>query len=106
MESVVDRGFVGEEHITGEYESRIFGKWTPGCTRQDHPTIIQVLLESGKDKDNTGHGMPSLVYVSREKKKNVPHKFQRWCSQCFASSIGHDDQRATASDLGLRYVLK
>ncbi|KAL5697510.1 hypothetical protein ACHQM5_028643 [Ranunculus cassubicifolius] len=76
VESVVERGDIGEEYITGEKESQAFAKWTPGCNHQDHPTIIQVLLENGKDKDICGHGLPNLVYVSREKKKNVPHLFK------------------------------
>ncbi|KAL5717635.1 hypothetical protein ACHQM5_010615 [Ranunculus cassubicifolius] len=76
VESVVDRGGVGDEHITSESDSRAFKQWTAGFTVRDHPTVIQVLLESGKDKDITGHHMPNLVYVSREKNKDTPHYFK------------------------------
>lgn len=38
--------------------------------------INQVLLDSDIDKDTTGHGMPKLVYVSREKSKHVSHNFK------------------------------
>ncbi|KAF5190021.1 Cellulose synthase-like protein g3 [Thalictrum thalictroides] len=76
VESVVERGGVGDEHITSEHDSQAFGKWTAGFTRQEHPTVIQVLLESEKDKDITGHGMPNLVYVSREKSRASPHHFK------------------------------
>ncbi|PIA34554.1 hypothetical protein AQUCO_03700086v1 [Aquilegia coerulea] len=76
VESVVERGHVGDEHITSEHESQAFKKWTTGFTRQQHPTVIQVLLESEKDKDTTGHGMPNLVYLSREKSRTSPHYFK------------------------------
>ena len=36
----------------------------------------QVLLEYGKDNDATGHGMPNLVYISREKSTDSPHNFK------------------------------
>ncbi|KAL5716521.1 hypothetical protein ACHQM5_018199 [Ranunculus cassubicifolius] len=71
VESVVEKGVVDEES-----ESLCFNKWTTGCTSKDHPSIIQVLLESGKDMDISGHEMPNLVYVSREKKKDVQHRYK------------------------------
>ncbi|RVW14855.1 Cellulose synthase-like protein G2 [Vitis vinifera] len=37
---------------------------------------IKVLLERGKDKDITGHDMPNLVYISREKRMDSPHHFK------------------------------
>ncbi|KAL5717634.1 hypothetical protein ACHQM5_010614 [Ranunculus cassubicifolius] len=69
VESVVNRGGVGDD-------SCAFKQWTAGFTVRDHPTVIQVLLESGKDKDITGSCMPNLVYVSREKAKDIPHHFK------------------------------
>ncbi|KAF9602084.1 hypothetical protein IFM89_024851 [Coptis chinensis] len=76
VESVVDRGSIEDEFITGEKDSEAFKKWTTEFTRNDHPTIIQVLLESAKVKDITGHRMPNLVYISREKNKTSPHHFK------------------------------
>lgn len=38
--------------------------------------IEQVLLESRKDKDASGHALPNLVYISREKNKQIPHNFK------------------------------
>ena len=45
VESVVERGKVGDEFISGEDEvlRHAFSKWTDGFTGQDHPTIIQVI---------------------------------------------------------------
>ncbi|KAF8380020.1 hypothetical protein HHK36_027489 [Tetracentron sinense] len=76
VESVVERGYVGEECITTEHEREAFNKWTIGFTRQDHPTVIQVILESGQDKDVLGHEMPNLVYLSRQKSRTSPHHFK------------------------------
>ncbi|XP_059442521.1 cellulose synthase-like protein G3 isoform X2 [Corylus avellana] len=77
VENVLDRGKVGEEYVNEELQSRAFSKWTEeSFTRQDHPTVIQILLESSKSKDTTGHLMPNLIYVSREKRRTSPHNFK------------------------------
>ncbi|XP_059662188.1 cellulose synthase-like protein G3 isoform X1 [Cornus florida] len=76
VESVVESGKVGDEYINSEQEHQAFNKWTNGFTRQHHPTVIQVLLEIYKDKDITGHSMPNLIYVSREKSPASPHRFK------------------------------
>ncbi|XP_047261501.1 cellulose synthase-like protein G3, partial [Capsicum annuum] len=77
IENVMERGKVDEDYINNDEELQAFTKfWTAGFTRPNHPSIIQVLLESGKDKDMTGHGMSNLIYVSREKNKSSPHHFK------------------------------
>ncbi|XP_071693115.1 cellulose synthase-like protein G3 [Rutidosis leptorrhynchoides] len=54
----------------------LFGLWDAKFTRSDHPTLIQVLLDSAVDDDALGHAMPNLIYVSREKCKTIPHNFK------------------------------
>ncbi|XP_043702832.1 cellulose synthase-like protein G1 [Telopea speciosissima] len=77
VERVIEKGSVPREYVMNEYEHEAFNKWrTPGFTRQDHSAVIQVLLESGKDKDVKGHKMPNLVYVSREKSRISPHHYK------------------------------
>ncbi|PON68985.1 Cellulose synthase [Trema orientale] len=76
VENVVERWKVGDEYITGEKEREAFSKWTDGFTRQDHPTVIQVILDNSKDRDITGHVMPNLIYVSREKSRTSAHNFK------------------------------
>ncbi|RZC81948.1 hypothetical protein C5167_044535 [Papaver somniferum] len=76
VESVVDRECVGDEHIKTDKQREAFNRWAHGFTCQDHPTVVQVLLESGKDKDITGVEMPNLVYVSRQKSKASHHHFK------------------------------
>ena len=42
IENALEREKVDEEFIKEERERDAFSKWTNGCTRHDHPTIIQV----------------------------------------------------------------
>ncbi|KAF5815938.1 putative cellulose synthase (UDP-forming) [Helianthus annuus] len=77
VENVVERGEVCPYYITNELQRQAFNQYrTPGFTRANHPTIIQVLIESAKEKDQNGQSMPNLIYVSRQKNKNAPHNFK------------------------------
>ncbi|KAF5478061.1 hypothetical protein F2P56_004651 [Juglans regia] len=88
VEKVLEKGKVGEEYITEELERKAFSKWADhGFTRQDHPTVIQVLLESCKNKDATSHLMPSLIYVSREKSRTSSHNFKAGALNVMVSLI-------------------
>ncbi|CAI9093444.1 OLC1v1028946C1 [Oldenlandia corymbosa var. corymbosa] len=76
IENVVETGNVTDEDLSSEEELEAFSKWKRGIfTPQQHPSVIQVLLESDKDKDTAGNPMPNLIYVSREKSKASPHNF-------------------------------
>ncbi|OQU81590.1 hypothetical protein SORBI_3006G080700 [Sorghum bicolor] len=46
-----------------------------GADRRNHPTIIKVLWDSS-NQDAAGDGIPSLVYVSREKSPTQNHHFK------------------------------
>ncbi|XVF51276.1 hypothetical protein PTKIN_Ptkin04bG0172000 [Pterospermum kingtungense] len=77
VENVVKRGEVSEIYITNDQEREAFENWTDAFTPQDHPAVIQVLLDSSSDKDITGHCLPNLIYVSRQKSKTSPgHHFK------------------------------
>ncbi|XP_057802466.1 cellulose synthase-like protein G3 isoform X2 [Salvia miltiorrhiza] len=77
VESVVKKGKVSDEYISSEEEGQILHQYrTKDFSRQSHPSIIQVLLNSRKDVDSSGEPMPNLVYVSREKSKASPHNFK------------------------------
>ncbi|XP_008807239.2 cellulose synthase-like protein G3 [Phoenix dactylifera] len=76
VENALQRGHVaGNDLIAASEELEIFKKWK-GFTRRDHPSIIQVLLESSKDADIMGDALPNLIYVSREKNITSPHHFK------------------------------
>uniref|UniRef100_A0A2P2KHT6 Cellulose synthase-like protein G3 n=1 Tax=Rhizophora mucronata TaxID=61149 RepID=A0A2P2KHT6_RHIMU len=76
VEHVLERGKIDDEYITGKSKRRIFDKWTDKFTRQEHPTVIEVLLDSTESKDLTGDSMPNLIYVTRQKGKASPHHFK------------------------------
>lgn len=76
VENVVERGQISTDYIVNEDERKVFDKWSQGFTCHHHPTVIQVLLESGEECDIKGHPMPNLIYVSREKNKASPHHFK------------------------------
>ncbi|KAG9448222.1 hypothetical protein H6P81_014350 [Aristolochia fimbriata] len=76
IEGVVEKGRVSKELLENDHEQQLFSHWKTGFTQQDHPTILQVLLESKKEMDVTGSYLPNLVYVSREKRKSTHHNFK------------------------------
>ncbi|KAL0329926.1 UNVERIFIED_CONTAM: Cellulose synthase-like protein G1 [Sesamum radiatum] len=77
VEGAVERGKVNDEYISSEDERQILTQYrTKDFTRQNHPSLIQVLLNSQKDVDNTGSAMPNLIYVSREKSTSAAHHFK------------------------------
>ncbi|KAF9685948.1 hypothetical protein SADUNF_Sadunf03G0107700 [Salix dunnii] len=76
VEHVLERGTVGDQYITSDQEREAFNQWSSDFTRQDHPAVIQVLLDASRDKDIDGYLMPNLIYISREKNKSSPHHFK------------------------------
>ncbi|KAJ4867583.1 Cellulose synthase-like protein G1 [Raphanus sativus] len=77
VEHVVDSGKVETEYITCDHFRGVFDLWTHKFTRQEHPTIIQVLQNSETGMGHTGkYIVPNLIYVSREKSKVSPHHFK------------------------------
>ncbi|KAL3618195.1 hypothetical protein CASFOL_038516 [Castilleja foliolosa] len=56
-----------------------FLEWDSGITKQDHQSIVQILIDrsnSSKAVDVDGNKLPMLVYLSREKKPGWPHNFK------------------------------
>ncbi|KAL6313225.1 hypothetical protein AAG906_018691 [Vitis piasezkii] len=72
VETAVKSGIISHDYINSKQELEAFSRWTDGFTSQNHPAVIQVLLECGKDEDVMGHTMPNLVYVSRGKASICP----------------------------------
>ncbi|GMI96249.1 cellulose synthase like G3, ARABIDOPSIS THALIANA CELLULOSE SYNTHASE-LIKE G3 [Hibiscus trionum] len=76
VEHVVDKGEIMDEYITDDQRRQAFNQWTNGFTPADHPTVIEVILDKSQDKDISGHVLPNLIYVSRQKSKTSPHHFK------------------------------
>ncbi|RZC43975.1 hypothetical protein C5167_036918 [Papaver somniferum] len=76
VDQVMEQGYVDDD-IVNEEERQVFHKWRVNeFTRQHHPTVIQVLMESSKDVDISGISLPNLIYLSREKSKHIHHNFK------------------------------
>ncbi|XP_057982372.1 cellulose synthase-like protein E6 [Malania oleifera] len=59
-------------------EHRGFSEWDGIITKQDHQSIVQIIID-GRDKkevDDDGRRLPTLVYVAREKRPQWPHHFK------------------------------
>ncbi|KAG9448223.1 hypothetical protein H6P81_014351 [Aristolochia fimbriata] len=68
---------VGQMEEVCEAEEGLFKLWrVQGFTRQDHPPVIQPLLQSEKDSDVGGGKIPNLIYLSREKSRTHHHHFK------------------------------
>ncbi|MFS8029821.1 putative cellulose synthase (UDP-forming) [Helianthus anomalus] len=76
IQYVMDQGSINIDQIKDARTIKALRKWTAGFTRQQHPTVIEVLLKRDEDKDATGHCMPNLIYLAREKNKAIPHNFK------------------------------
>ncbi|KAK6934621.1 Cellulose synthase [Dillenia turbinata] len=75
IESAVNLGRIPEE-ISAKH--RGFSQWDSYFAKQDHGSIVQILID-GRDidaKDVEGCPMPTLVYLAREKRPNYFHNFK------------------------------
>ncbi|XP_078150223.1 cellulose synthase-like protein G3 [Carex rostrata] len=75
VESALEKGSVSADLVSSEEDQQIFQKWKQ-FSRNNHPAVVQVLLQSSIDTDIAGHVMPNLIYVSREKSPKSPHHFK------------------------------
>ncbi|KAL9246640.1 hypothetical protein vseg_020150 [Gypsophila vaccaria] len=66
----------GKVEFDDENMVQMFSIWTKNFIPQNHPTVIQVLLSSVKEKDINGVVTPNLIYVSREKSQLYHHRFK------------------------------
>ncbi|XP_042021467.1 cellulose synthase-like protein G3 [Salvia splendens] len=71
VEDIVEKGYVGDE-----YKTKVFSGWGKDFTSLDHPSVVEVLLQSDEDIDVASCSMPNLVYVSRQKRRTSTHHFK------------------------------
>ncbi|GAU13523.1 hypothetical protein TSUD_128200 [Trifolium subterraneum] len=56
-----------------------FSQWDSYTSKRDHDTILQILLhkkDPNNSKDVHGFILPTLVYLSREKRPQYHHNFK------------------------------
>ncbi|XP_048335002.1 cellulose synthase-like protein E6 isoform X1 [Ziziphus jujuba] len=75
IETTTKLGRIPEE-IGKQHEG--FRKWDFVSSRQDHQTIVQILIDGrdSKSVDIEGQPLPTLVYLAREKSPKYHHNFK------------------------------
>ncbi|KAJ9690008.1 hypothetical protein PVL29_012597 [Vitis rotundifolia] len=75
IETTTRLGRISEE-IRKEHKG--FLEWEYVATRQNHPSIVQILIDGrdGKAVDVEGQPLPTLVYLAREKRPQYHHNFK------------------------------
>ncbi|KAL2473126.1 Cellulose synthase-like protein E1 [Forsythia ovata] len=73
--SAVEKGCLSNE-IKGQHKG--FSEWNSKVTKKDHQSIVQILIEGWNPNavDIDGNPLPTLVYLSREKKPQCAHNFK------------------------------
>lgn len=73
---------------------KTFREWDFVSNRKDHQTILQMVIDgNGRDEkavDEEGQPLPSLVYLSREKRPHHHHQFKAGAMNALVGSIFSD----------------
>ncbi|XP_062016037.1 cellulose synthase-like protein E6 [Rosa rugosa] len=75
IDSVVESGKIPEET---RIQHKGFSEWNLKVAKNDHHSIVQIITD-GRDTnavDNDGCRLPTIVYMSREKRPQQPHNFK------------------------------
>ncbi|KAJ9550099.1 hypothetical protein OSB04_022642 [Centaurea solstitialis] len=59
MKAKVEKGDINNVYE----ETNVFNQWDANFTRQNHPTVIKVLLDGTEESDVLGHAVPNLIYL-------------------------------------------
>ncbi|XP_047942403.1 cellulose synthase-like protein E6 [Salvia hispanica] len=75
IDSAAAKGSV-PEHVRGQHKG--FSEWNSKVEKQDHHSIVQILIDGWNPEatDVEGNRLPTLVYLSREKRPGWPHNFK------------------------------
>ncbi|KAF5179986.1 Cellulose synthase, partial [Thalictrum thalictroides] len=75
IETTAKLGRIPEEIQT---KHKGFSEWNSVTSKRDHQTILQVLIDGRNPNaiDIDGNALPTLVYLSREKRPNHHHNFK------------------------------
>ncbi|KAL0362936.1 UNVERIFIED_CONTAM: Cellulose synthase-like protein E6 [Sesamum calycinum] len=75
IDSAAAKGCIPEE-ISDQHKG--FSEWNSKVTKQDHQSIVQILIDGWNPEatDIEGNRLPTLVYLSREKRPGWPHNFK------------------------------
>ncbi|XP_009624029.1 cellulose synthase-like protein E6 [Nicotiana tomentosiformis] len=75
IEAAIESGSIPCE-IKAQHKG--FSEWNSKVTKHDHHSIVQILIDGRNHNmaDVDGNRLPTLVYMSREKKPKWPHNFK------------------------------
>ncbi|KAL0353500.1 UNVERIFIED_CONTAM: Cellulose synthase-like protein E6 [Sesamum angustifolium] len=75
IDSAAAKGCIPEE-IRDQHKG--FSEWNSKVKKHDHQSIVQILIDGWNPEatDIEGNRMPTLVYLSREKRPGWPHNFK------------------------------
>ncbi|KAH7860023.1 hypothetical protein Vadar_008251 [Vaccinium darrowii] len=75
IESAIEKGSISKD-IRDQHKG--FLEWNSEATRQDHQSIVQILIDGRNPDavDDDGQQLPTLVYLAREKRPHFPHNFK------------------------------
>ncbi|KAF5950407.1 hypothetical protein HYC85_012400 [Camellia sinensis] len=75
IEAATEKGSISKE-VKDQHKG--FLEWNSQVTKQDHQSIVQILIDGRKPSavDEDGHQLPALVYLAREKRPQCPHNFK------------------------------
>nr|XP_016451412.1 PREDICTED: cellulose synthase-like protein E6 [Nicotiana tabacum] len=75
IEAAIKSGSIPSE-IKAQHKG--FSEWNSKVTKHDHHSIVQILIDGRNHNmaDVDGNPLPTLVYMSREKKPKWPHNFK------------------------------
>ncbi|KAK4275299.1 hypothetical protein QN277_018408 [Acacia crassicarpa] len=73
IESVVEKGKVPDS-VRNQHSG--FSEWNDKTTKQNHQPIVQIIIGGRDTNAIDGDGLPTLVYMAREKRPNFPHHFK------------------------------
>lgn len=75
IDSAMEKGRISEE-IRNQNQG--FMEWNHDVTKKNHQPIVKIAID-GREKesvDSDGIRLPTLVYIAREKRPDVPHNFK------------------------------
>ncbi|KAL4628056.1 hypothetical protein ACB092_05G209700 [Castanea dentata] len=89
IENTTKLGRISEE-ISKEHKG--FNEWIFVASRRDHQTILQILIDGRESEamDIQGQTLPTLVYLSREKRPQYHHHFKAGAMNALLEMPGFD----------------
>ncbi|KAL4628046.1 hypothetical protein ACB092_05G209500 [Castanea dentata] len=89
IENTTKLGRISEE-ISKEHKG--FNEWIFVASRRDHQTILQILIDGRESEamDIQGQTLPTLVYLSREKRPRYHHHFKAGAMNALLEMPGFD----------------